>query len=445
MKKLATKWFYKNLVYYPVVLLRGEWIWSPLKQLKDSQFLDRGEIEKIQLSRLNHILETAQTSSYYRDLSLPGKLDKLDQLAYLPLLEKEDLREHAHQIETSIKHRQYTVKTSGGSTGAPVTLKKPARAMGKELAGAWRGYSWAGIGIGEMQARFWGVPMTDKMKNRARLIDLVTRRIRFSAFKFNASDLDEYLNILVKKKPDYFYGYASMLYELAQHVISTNRIGIVTPKAIITTSEVLTDTIRQSLQEAFLCKVYNEYGCGEVGTIAHECEYGRMHINMENVYIEIVDEEGHRLPNGVMGEIVATDLNNDLMPLIRYRLRDFGSLSNESCQCGRNLQILENIKGRAYDFLTNEKGQKFHGEFFLYIIEELKQRGVIIKAIQFIGSNEGLRILIASSEIDYELATNYIELKLRKFFSQTIPLLFSRVSSVEREKSGKLRVIKSEY
>lgn len=445
MKKLATKWFYKNLVYYPTVLLRGEWIWSPLKQLKDSQFFDRSEIEKIQLNRLNHILQAAQTSSYYRDLSLPRKLDKLDQLASLPLLEKEDLREHAHRIETSIKHRQYTVKTSGGSTGAPVTLKKPARAMGNELAGAWRGYGWAGIGIGEMQARFWGVPMTDKMKNRARLIDLVTRRIRFSAFKFNASDLDEYLNTLVKKKPDYFYGYASMLYELAQHVISTNRVGIVTPKAIITTSEVLTDTIRESLERAFLCKVYNEYGCGEVGTIAHECEYGRMHINMENVYIEIVDEEGHILPNGVMGEIVATDLNNDLMPLIRYRLRDFGSLSNEPCQCGRELQILENIKGRAYDFLINEKGQKFHGEFFLYIIEELKQRGVVVKAIQFIGSNEGLRILIASSAKDYELATNYIELKLRKFFSQTIPLHFFRVSSIEREKSGKLRVIKSEY
>ena len=34
-------------------------------------------------------------------------------------------------------------------------------------------------------------------------------------------------------------------------------------------------------------KVYNEYGSGEIGAIAHECEKGNLHVNSENVYVEI--------------------------------------------------------------------------------------------------------------------------------------------------------------
>ncbi|MBE8716037.1 phenylacetate--CoA ligase family protein [Cellvibrio polysaccharolyticus] len=441
--KLLKKIFFKYFVYYPIVLLRGEWIWSPLRLFEKSQNFNREEISNIQISKLNHILKKSQNSIYYAQLNLPKKVESLDEIKKFPFLSKETLRNKSQMLETG-KSGRHTTKTSGGSTGAPVTVKKSATAMGYELAAAWRGYSWAGIDIGDLQARFWGVPLNPSMAKKAKLIDLVTRRIRFSAFKFSKPELDLYLEKLNSVQPDYFYGYTSMLNEISINYLQSERKFDIRPKAIISTSEVLTESMRDNIEKAFNCKVFNEYGCGEVGTIAHECSHGKLHINAENVLIEIIDEEGIPLPENSIGEIVVTDLNNDFMPLIRYQIKDFGSISYEPCNCGVKLPILKDIKGRAYDFIENENHEKFHGEYFLYIVEELKSKGVIIEGIQFIKSKGKINILIASEQSAYDKSTTYIRDKLRHGFSKKIEFYFSKVENIPREASGKIRVIKSE-
>ena len=57
----------------------------------------------------------------------------------------------------------------------------------------------------------------------------------------------------------------------------------------------------------------------KLGTIAHECEYGSLHINDENMIVEILNN-GLPCKDGEQGEIVVTELNNTAMPLIRYQL-----------------------------------------------------------------------------------------------------------------------------
>lgn len=441
MIELIKLFFYKSL-YNFAALIRAEWIWGPLKKLLKSQYFERSELENIQLSRLNKILSASKSSPYYQRTLKLESLNSLDEIKTLPFLEKEHLRLHSGEMITNKKPIKLTIKTSGGSTGAPITIKKPSLAVGHELAAAWRGYSWAGIQIGELQGRFWGVPSNNKLKRKAQLIDFVTRRIRFSAFKFNQKILVTYLKSLESHKNIYFYGYASMIRELANQINISKKWNI-HPKAIITTSEVLTNFDREFIEKAFNCKVYNEYGCGEVGTIAHECERGSMHINIENLYVEIVNESGDVLPPDSVGEIVVTDLSNDYMPLIRYRIRDFGSISSKSCPCGRTLPVLENLKGRAYEFLENEHGEKFHGEFFLYIIEEFKSLGHNIHGIQFIKNEDNLKVLIISDEDTFQNAKIFVGEKIRQGFSNTIPIDFEKVEFIPRESSGKLRVIKN--
>src|SRR5690554_6843687 len=105
---------------------------------------------------------------------------------------------------------------------------------------------------------------------------------------------------------------------------------------------------------------------------------------MENIFLEVTDEDGLHVPKGSPGQIIVTDLTNFAMPMIRYKLMDFGTLSTELCSCGRTLQTIEKVHGRAYDHLTNSHGQKFHGEFFLYIIEDARKLGHSISGVQFI-------------------------------------------------------------
>ena len=122
------------------------------------------------------------------------------------------------------------------------------------------------------------------------------------------------------------------------------------------------DSQRELIKDVFSTRVFNEYGSGELGSVAHECEEGSLHLSAENMIVEVVD--GNRpCTAGEMGELVVTELNNYAAPLIRYRTGDFASRSDKKCKCGRGLPVIEHLFGRAYDTLTNFEGKRFHGEF----------------------------------------------------------------------------------
>jgi len=437
MKKI-NHWIFRQ-IFYSTLLLRREWFFPQYHELLESQYFPPEKLKELQLMRLNALLRHASENIRYYKGRIPSKLEDLDGLSSLPLLEKEDVRKHQDDLTCKIGSNQ-RLKTSGGSTGAPVTLVKDSAGMAYEMAAMWRGYSWAGVKIGHRQARFWGVPKTRKEKLRASLIDFVCNRKRITAFNFDVESMRSATKSLMHFKPDYFYGYTSIIKEFA---LAQNGKSKLSPKAIFTTSEVLTSGDRQLLEDTFSCKVFDEYGCGEVGTIAHECEYGVRHINVENVIVEVVDDNGIPVPSGNSGELVVTDLTNWSMPLIRYRLKDYGSIAVEKCKCGRSLQRLGAIHGRAYDVLKNTMGKRFHGEFFLYIVEDAKKSGLNINGIQFAQRIDlGIDVSVVCSVNDFYWIKEFIFRRLISDFDNCIDINIERKNVIPREPSGKIRVVK---
>ena len=51
---------FKYGIYYPVILLRGEWIGRHLKALEETQYASQDQIERLQLERLNRLLQHAR-------------------------------------------------------------------------------------------------------------------------------------------------------------------------------------------------------------------------------------------------------------------------------------------------------------------------------------------------------------------------------------------------
>ena len=410
-----------------------------LHRLEKSQNFSIDQIECDQLNNLNKLLRHAKnTCDFYQDL--PESITSLDEIKHLPFLEKSDLRKHAVKIRSQNAGKFVRSKTTGGSTGAAVTIYKDAAGMAKELAATWRGYRWAGVDIGDKQARFWGVPQDKSSARMAKTIDFITHRIRFSAFDFSSAALSDYVSSINKKQPIYFYGYVSLLRELALHIDSGQAELKCFPLAVFTTSEVLSVEDRALLQRVFRSRVYNEYGCGEVGTIAHECVYGNMHITAENMILECLDEQGI---SSSEGELVVTDLVNFAMPLIRYRIKDFGVVQASNCECGSHLPVLSKVYGREYDILINREGKKFHGEFFLYVIEDLKKLGISIDGVQFvqIKRNEIL-VNISCSERNKKDIEETITQYLISNFHKCVSVRYEYHDSLPRESSGKLRVVK---
>jgi phenylacetate-CoA ligase len=302
----------------------------------------------------------------------------LSALAELPTTSKADVQSWYSDMLSTRSMGRLTIKTTGGSTGQTVTVAKNRAATAAEMAARWLGHGWFGVRIGDRGARFWGNPTTLKRKLRFAAADLAMNRIRFSAFAFDDHDLLRYWDKCLRFQPRYLYGYVSMLEAFGRFVLKAGYDGKrLNLNLIITTSEVLSGPQRDVLQRAFGAPVQNEYGCGEVGPIAYECERGQLHVMTENLVVEIVSKSGRAASPGEPGDIVLTDLNNLAMPLIRYRVGDVG-VWGAPCECGRGFTVLQGVWGREFDFVQTPDGKKYHGAYFTYLFEDLRSAGIAV-------------------------------------------------------------------
>jgi phenylacetate-CoA ligase len=427
-----------------VTWLRGQDVFGHLRRLERSQWLPREQIEARQLERLAMLLDGARHAPAYgkRLAAMKSPVKSLAQLRDLPTLSKQDLRNEHAELRHGAPPAMCVRKTTGGSTGEPVSLLKTRSAMAWELAATWRGYGWAGVGIGDSQARFWGVPIDAGSRLKAQLIDFVCHRRRFSAFGFTTAEFPEYERRLAAFAPRWFYGYVSMLAEFARWYAASGRECPVRPRAVVTTSEVLTPDDRAVISRAFATRVYNEYGCGELGTVAHECEHGRLHTSDENMIVEVLDGDRACAP-GEKGELVITELNNLAMPLIRYRTGDFASLSPDPCPCGRTLNVIDQLFGRAYDFIVSPSGRRFHAEFLMYMFEEAQRQDIGIAQFQVrqVARNR-LEVLVVPAPNGFAPAAEQALLRrMHSLLGEDMLINVQRTERIERERSGKMRVI----
>lgn len=431
----------KYLFYYPTTMLNGENVGYYLKNYRASQYWKNDEFANFHESELKRLLKIASTSEFYRERYEVEELLKKKGVDFfrsyseeIPILEKKDLIEHRSRMRTA-KAGRYSEKTTGGSTGEPVTVLKNSIGLARERAATWRAYEWAGVTIGTKQARFWGVPHNKKNRIKARLIDFVANRMRFSAFDLDPESLKRIFNDIRKYSPDYLYGYVSAIRELANFVLEDSERKNIdwSLKCVITTSEVLSQKDRETIEEAFKCRVYNEYGCGEVGSIAHECAFGSMHVMAENVFLEQSSE----------GELIVTDLHNTVMPLIRYRIGDFAQISYSECPCGVGLPMLSSIGGRAYDIIRTPEGRRIHPESVIYIFETLQQKYSYFKHFQVVQSSENELIVNLVPTLNWsEKGRSELVREIKSSLSTEMNVNIIAVDSIPREASGKMRVVK---
>lgn len=122
-------------------------------------------------------------------------------------------------------------------------------------------------------------------------------------------------------------------------------------RAVVCTGECLFDHQAAHLAETFGAPMVNEYGCHEAGLSGVSCpEHGRIHLDDERAWIEHVD-----------GEIVATDLWNRVMPMVRYRCGDRVEPWPGPCPCGlpgTTVRVLGRREGR----IRTRRGTLCEGE-----------------------------------------------------------------------------------
>jgi len=103
----------------------------------------------------------------------------------------------------------------------------------------------------------------------------------------------------------------------------------------------------RAIEEAWGAKVFSTYGVTELANSLCECAAGMGgHLHDQQLHIEILDDTGNAVPDGEIGEVVATTFGVEAMPLIRFRTGDCAAIFREPCRCGRTTSRLGSIQGR---------------------------------------------------------------------------------------------------
>ena len=449
MRASLNRWLYGQVVYPAVVSAIGEGsIFRRLRSLEAIQWWTPGALVELQQTRLANLLNFAGAHTRYYRAGLARRTpvsasQAFDVLRSLSLLTKADVQTRASELSAWPPPGRVARKTTGGSTGQAVTILKDRSALASERAAMWLGYGWAGIMFGDRCARFWGSQFDGRRRLIGKAGDFAMNRRRFSAFAFDDIDLERYWKECLAFQPAYLYGYVSMLEAFAGFVDRRGYDGrVLGARAIITTSEVLTPPQRELLERVFKARVFVEYGCGEVGPIAYECDKGSLHLMTADLVVEILDNEGRAVAAGESGHIVLTDLNSRAMPLIRYQIGDNG-IPGAGCPCGRGFPVLAKIWGRAYDVVQGVDGRKYHGEFFMYMFEDLRKAGHEVRQFQVVQDRpEHLTIRIVADAV----TTETIKPIILRHLAEKLPgvdVTLEGCCQIERSASGKTQVVRN--
>ncbi len=339
--------------------------WSEL--LEHQEYWTLEEINEYQINKAHELINLASRHvPYYRQayskLNRNSiKIESFADLHCLPILEKEIIRIDATQLLDERLNKKALIKDrTSGSTGTPLIIYWPKDMFPKFWSLMERRVrAWAGVSQVMPRTMIGGRSIVKGKTNGPYWrYNYLWKQLYMSSYHISSQTANDYIEAIDKYNSQWITGYGSAIAILGEWLINQS---FTLPRihSILTSGDNLILGHRQNIEKGFDCKVYDNYGSAEASLIISECVHGRLHVQPECGILEILDKNGQPCKPGYTGEIIATGLLNDAMPLIRYRTGDMASWAKEKkCPCGRNSPIVDHIDGRSDDYLQLEDGRR---------------------------------------------------------------------------------------
>jgi phenylacetate-CoA ligase len=345
-----------------------------LREMKAAQWVDERSLNERILTKLRNIVRHAYEhvpyyNRLYRALGLqPNQVSNLDQFEGFPTTTKSELRKAGEDVlADNIDRTRMSCYATSGSTDDPFTYYLDSNWFPRRIASKWLLDSYFGA---RPQTRYFTITVFPPVKRsshrrtfreKLRLALGISEPLQEYAFSYvevTKEKIPDIAERLIRFGPKFGYGSPTALSILAE-VLEDHSIRFPRLHAIVSSIEVLLDSERRRIEQAFGCPVFDRYGSRELyGAVAGECErHSGMHVNSELVLVEILDDDDEPCSSGEVGNIVITDFHNRSMPFIRFKIGDIGSI-NGGCDCGRMFPILKGLVGRAGEWIENKAGKK---------------------------------------------------------------------------------------
>lgn len=288
-------------------------------------------------------------SPFYRE-ALRG-LTSPPALTHVPLLDKSTLSTRNLDFLCSPRERIVEIVTTSGTTGAPLLWMLTENDVRRLARNEKLSFDCAGVTARDTV--LIAVAM-DRCFMAGLAYWLGLREIGCGMVRTGAASPLLVLEMVQRVQPTVIVGVPSFLRMVAA---KANEAGVDLRSGSVRKLVCIGEPIREAdfrlnnsgtaLEAAWGAKIYSTYGVTELANSLCECEAGQGgHLHEDQLYLEILDDEGHPVLDGEVGEVVATTFGVEAMPVIRYRTGDCAALFREKCACGRASPRLGPIIGR---------------------------------------------------------------------------------------------------
>jgi len=353
-----------------------------LESYMQDEGLRREEINEIQLKRLKETVAQAAKTEWYQEklcaLDIgPDDITSLEDIRKLPLTSKDDLRAGMPYKFLAVPKREVVrMHYSSGTTGIATAVYHTRNDLQYWTECVARGLRAAGVDESDVFQNMMTYGLFTGglgLHYGAEIIGCMTIPAGSGNTKRQVYLMQQFGVTALHILPSYtmrIYNYCQ------EHGIDP--IADLNVKYVFVGGEPYTKHMRNRIEEAFDCKVFNCYGLSEMcgPGVAMECkEQNGLHMREDHYLMEILDPNTlEPVALGQQGELVLTTLRREAMPLLRYRTRDITCLLTGQCPCGSHHSRIDRILGRTDDMLI-VKGVNIYPQQVEHVLMDIPQVG----------------------------------------------------------------------
>lgn len=390
--------------------------------------------QEVNIKKSDFLTYVINNSEWYKE-------EKVDNLDKAKILKKEDIINNLDKIKT-INESEGIVSLTGGTTGASMKVIYTKKDMQERFAILDHFRAQHGYTLGKKTAWFSGknlVTQKDIEKGICSHYDYINKIRFYSTFLINEKNFDVYWKSLNEFQPEFLVGFPSSVFEICQIAKARGLKYKGKVKVFFPTAETVLAEHRQVISEVLGCKLVDQYASSEGAPFILECTAGHLHIHPLTGTFEVVD---HNLEPSLSGQMLVTSFTTHGTPLIRYQIGDSITLadSTQQCACGSIFPLVERIEGRTNDYILSPT----HGKVNLGNISNSTKDSKGIVCFQLIQDKvDNIEVkLVVNKEFDTVQESHFIS-ALRERIGNTVHLNLNYVDSIEKEKSGKFRIVKN--
>ena len=418
--------FISYYIYRLASKVRNPSLYSIYKELKSNENLSRDELQSIQFEKLKTLLTFAgKHSPYYKcifdDVGFnPENLGGFSDIKNIPPSNKRILIEKNKAVHTDYPFKKIRKAITSGTSGESLSFMRSEQWDSANRAGVMRGYSWYDVKVSDKNGYFWGYNIDSSASTKIRVMDAMQNRFRL--FQYTDKEIEKFCEKI--KDATYLSGYSSMIYKVAQEV-NKRGISFSNIKMVKGTSEMILPKYQEEVKKAFGLPMISEYGAAETGLIAFECPHGRHHINTDAVFVETNEND----------EILVTNLYSFSFPIIRYRLGDIVTLSDDTCSCGMKHPLLEDIVGRKGANIVGHL-KEYPSFTFYYVFKNLALEDSVSLNYKSYQSHPGEVVIEIEGQENFQ-AEPLIKKHLETYFTSDVLFHIKFVEGFSSEKKKK--------